>query len=113
LLLIAYLFDLTAARTKIPSVILLLLGWMSREVTFFLISTFQILPLLYQYWARLDLFLSLEGSLELELNRSKVGLIKKSSGAFLPLVILAFRLLIYYLRRIFFRDSLINAIPFV
>jgi hypothetical protein len=38
----------------------------------------------------------LEGSLELELNRSKVGLIKKSSiGAFLPLV-LAFRLRIYY-----------------
>jgi Kef-type K+ transport system membrane component KefB len=32
LLLIAYLFDLTAARTKIPSVILLLLlGWMVRD----------------------------------------------------------------------------------
>jgi hypothetical protein len=38
----------------------------------------------------------LEGSLELELNRSKVGLIKSSIGAFLPLVILAFRLRIYY-----------------
>jgi hypothetical protein len=63
---------------------------------FFLISTFQILPLLYQYWVRLDLFL-LEGSLELELNRSKVGLIKKIIYCF-PLVILAFLayLLQYY-----------------
>jgi hypothetical protein len=63
----------------------------------------------------LDLFLSLEGSLELELNRSKVGLIKKSSRAFLPLVILAFSLayLLQYYGGYSFRDSLINAIPFV
>jgi hypothetical protein len=34
LLLVAYLFDLTASRTQIPSVILLLvLGWFVRETT--------------------------------------------------------------------------------
>jgi Kef-type K+ transport system membrane component KefB len=55
LLLIAYLFDLTAARTKIPSVILLLLlGWMVREQPF----DINLPELLYQYWVRLDLFLS-------------------------------------------------------
>jgi Kef-type K+ transport system membrane component KefB len=37
LLLVAYLFDLTASRTQIPSVILLLvLGWFVRETTLLL-----------------------------------------------------------------------------
>jgi hypothetical protein len=36
LLLVAYLFDLTASRTQIPSVILLLvLGWFVRETTYY------------------------------------------------------------------------------
>ena len=117
LLLVAYLFDLTAERTKIPSVILLLLlGWIVREVTFFFDINLPDLTDTLPVLGTIGLILIvLEGSLELELNRSKVGLIKKSSiGAFLPLVILAFSLayLLQYYGGYSFRESLINAIPF-
>jgi hypothetical protein len=87
LLLIAYLFYSCQYR-----LLLLLLGYRDNLL---LISTFQILPLLYQYGTIGLILIVLEGSLELELNRSK-GLIKKSSIGVLPLVILAFRLRIYY-----------------
>ncbi|WP_035664693.1 sodium:proton antiporter [Flavobacterium sp. ACAM 123] len=117
LLLIAYLFDLTAARTKIPSVILLLLlGWFVREVTFLLDIDLPDLTATLPVLGTIGLILIvLEGSLELELNRSKVALIRKSSiGAFLPLIILAFSLayLLQYYGGYSFRESLINAIPF-
>ena len=117
LLLIAYLFDLTASWTKIPSVILLLLlGWIVKEVTFFfeikvpdLTSTLPILGTIGL------ILIVLEGSLELELNRSKIGLIKKSLfGALLPLMALAFSLayVLYYFSDSSFQDCLSNAIPF-
>lgn len=117
LLLIAYLFDLTASKTRIPSVILLLLlGWFVRQaITFFdveLPDFSSILPILGTIGL---ILIVLEGSLELELNKSKIGLIKKSSlGAFLPLVVLAFSLayLFEYYGGYSFKDSLTNAIPF-
>ncbi|NGY38042.1 sodium:proton antiporter [Flavobacterium sp. XN-5] len=117
LLLIAYLFDLTASRTKIPSVILLLLlGWIVREVTFFFSIELPNLTTILPILGTIGLILIvLEGSLELELNKSKIGLIKKSSiGAFLPLIVLAFSLayLFHYYGGYSFRDSLLNAIPF-
>lgn len=117
LLLIAYLFDLTASRTRIPSVILLLLlGWIVREVTFFFKIDLPDLTATLPVLGTIGLILIvLEGSLELELNKSKVGLITKSSlGAFIPLIILAFSLayLLHYYGGYSFRDSLINAIPF-
>jgi Kef-type K+ transport system membrane component KefB len=105
-----YLFDLTAARTKIPSVILLLLlGWMRDNLLFDinLPDLTATLPVLGTIGL---ILIVLEGSLELELNRSRTD--KKSSiGAFLPLVILAFRLHLFTIGYSF-RDSLINAIPF-
>jgi Kef-type K+ transport system membrane component KefB len=71
LLLVAYLFDLTASRTQIPSVILLLvLGWFA-ETTLLdieipdLTSTLPILGTIGL------ILIVLEGSLELELNKSK------------------------------------------
>jgi Kef-type K+ transport system membrane component KefB len=117
LLLVAYLFDLTASRTQIPSVILLLvLGWLVRETTLLfdieipdLTSTLPILGTIGL------ILIVLEGSLELELNKSKIGLIKKSSlGAFLPLLVLALSLayLLHYYGGYSFKDSLTNAIPF-
>ncbi|CAM2888477.1 cation:proton antiporter [Flavobacterium frigoris] len=117
LLLIAYLFDLTASRTKIPSVILLLLlGWIVREVTYlFDINLPDLSPTLPVLGTIGLILIVLEGSLELELNKSKVGLIRKSSiGAFLPLIVLAFSLayLLHYYGGYSFRSSLINAIPF-
>jgi hypothetical protein len=115
--LVAYLFDLTASKTRIPSVILLLLlGWIVKEITSFfkinLPDLTSILPVLGTVGL---ILIVLEGSLELELNKSKIGLIKKSSlGAFLPLIILAFSLaiLLHYYGGYPFKDCLTNAIPF-
>ena len=73
LLLLAYLFDISSSKTKIPSIILLLLlGWGVKQITLFLdihLPTFDYaLPVL----GTLGLILIvLEGTLELELNKSK------------------------------------------
>jgi hypothetical protein len=83
--LVAYVFDLTASMTKIPSVILLLLlGFIVREATFFfgikvpdLTST---LPVLGTIGLILD---SARRFFELELNR-KIGLIKNLPEHFFP-----------------------------
>lgn len=117
LLLVAYLFDLTAARTQIPSVILLLvLGWFVREATLLLDIEIPDLSSTLPILGTIGLILIvLEGSLELELNKSKIGLIKKSSlGAFLPLVVLALALayMMHYYGGYPFKDCLTNAIPF-
>jgi cell volume regulation protein A len=117
LLLVAYVFDLTASMTKIPSVILLLLlGFIVREATSFFSINVPDLSSTLPVLGTIGLILIvLEGSLELELNRSKIGLIKKSSlGAFLPLLVLAFSLayLLHYYGGYSFKDSLTNAIPF-
>ncbi|UQD56488.1 cation:proton antiporter [Flavobacterium sp. K5-23] len=117
LLLVAYLFDLTASRTKIPSVILLLLlGWFVRQATIFFDINLPDLTSTLPVLGTIGLILIvLEGSLELELNKSKIDLIKKSSlGAFLPLIVLAFSLafLLQYYGGYSFKDSLTNAIPF-
>lgn len=116
LLLIAYLFDFTSSRTKIPSVILLLLlGWLVRQVTIFFdlhIPDFSsALPILGTIGL---ILIVLEGSLELDLNISKVQLIKKTVfGAFVPVIVLAFTLayLFQFFGHFSLKDSLINAIP--
>jgi Kef-type K+ transport system membrane component KefB len=117
LLLVAYIFDLTASMTKIPSVILLLLlGWIVREFTILFDIDIPDLSSTLPILGTIGLILIvLEGSLELELNKSKIGLIKKSSlGAFLPLLVLAFSLayLLHYYGGYSYKDSLTNAIPF-
>jgi len=117
LLLIAYLFDLSAAKTKIPSVILLLLlGWLLHQLTSFLkihLPDFsEVLPIL---WSIGLILIVLEGSLELDLNRSKIGLIRKSFfGAFITMFVLTFALgfLFQYLGGFNFRSCIANAIPF-
>jgi potassium/hydrogen antiporter len=117
LLLIAYVFDLTASKTKIPSVILLLLlGWVVKQISQWLnlqlpdFSSF--LPVLGTVGL---ILIVLEGSLELELNKSKFTLIKKSFfGALLPMIALAFLLAFAfrYFGHFGLKDSLTNAIPF-
>ncbi len=117
LLLIAYVFDLTSSKTKIPSVILLLLlGWSVRQLTvlldFHLPDFSPILPVLGTVGL---ILIVLEGSLELELNKSKFGLIRKSFlGALVPLISLAFLLAFafQYFGHFELKDSLTNAIPF-
>ncbi len=116
LLLLAYVFDLTSSRTKVPSVILLLiLGWTVKQLTVLLdvqLPDFSpVLPVLGTVGL---ILIVLEGSLELELNKSKFGLIRKSFiGALLPMIALAFMLAFSfrYFGSFTLKDSLLNAIP--
>lgn len=116
LLLLAYVFDLTSSKTKIPSVILLLmLGWGVKQITTWFdvpIPDFSpVLPILGTVGL---ILIVLEGSLELELNRSKVGIINQSFlGAFLPMIFLAVILAFSfrYFGQFNLKDSLTNAIP--
>jgi potassium/hydrogen antiporter len=117
LLLIAYFFDLTSSRSRVPSVIfLLLMGYLVRQLTMLLninLPDFSaILPILGTIGL---ILIVLEGSLELELNKSKMPVIGKSLlGAFLPLMASAF-LLAYMFHKsggFDFKTSLLNAIPF-
>ncbi|WP_226333398.1 cation:proton antiporter [Echinicola marina] len=116
LLLIAYLFDYSFKKTKIPSVILLLLlGWLVRQGTMLfelkLPDLSSILPVLGTTGL---ILIVLEGALELELNKSKLVLIRKSFfGALGPFLALSF-ILAYVFSQYggyTFRDSLINVIP--
>ena len=116
LLLFAYLFDLTASKTKVPAVILLLLlGWIVKQLVLFFDIQLPNFSSILPVFGTIGLVLIvLEGSLELELNRSKIRLIKKSFfGALVPLFVLAFSLglLFQHYEGSTFKSSLLNAIP--
>jgi cell volume regulation protein A len=116
LLLIGYLFDLSSARTKIPSVILLLiLGWTVRQIADFFSFKIPDLSGLLPIFGTLGLILIvLEGALELELNRSKFKLIRKSFlSSFVSILALSFIIsyAFHYFGGISMRQALINAIP--
>lgn len=116
LLLFAYVFDLTSSKTKVPSVILLLLlGFGVQQLTrLFKISVPDLSPILPILGTIGLILIVLEGSLELEFNKSKAPLIKKSFFASLfPMLALALVLsfLFYYFGQSSFKDSLTNAIP--
>lgn len=116
LLLLAYIFDITSAKTKIPSVILLLiLGWIVRQsVDFFELKVpnlTAILPILGTVGL---ILIVLEGSLELELNKSKFPMIGKSSiVALFPMLLFSFALAwaFQYFGNVSFKIGLANAIP--
>ena len=117
LLLIAYLFDLTFPKTKIPSVILLLLlGWIMKQVAIFSKIQLPDFTRVLTVTGSIGLLLIvLEATLELELNKSKIPLIKKSfTGALLSMFALAFLLafIFSYFGNYSFKDCLVNAIPF-
>ena len=117
LLLIAYLFDLTSAKTKIPSVILLmLLGWVLKQLTVYLGLNLPNLSAFLPVLGSIGLVLIvLEGSLELDLSKSKFSMFRKSFfGAAFSLIGISFLLawLFMYFGQYPFRESLINAIPF-
>jgi Kef-type K+ transport system membrane component KefB len=117
LLLIAYLFDLSSSKTRIPPVILLLLlGWLVRQSIRLLEIEVpdpgSFLPVLGTIGL---ILIVLEGSLELEFNRSKIPVIGKSLFvALIPIVGLAFLLafLFNYYDGISYKTGLLNAIPF-
>ena len=92
LLLIAYLFNLTSARTRVPSVILLLiLGWvLKRGVDYFEIHVPELSAILPVLATAGLILIVLEGALELRLDKSKIPLIKQSIlGALLPMISLS------------------------
>lgn len=117
LLLISYIFDITSSKTKIPSVVLLLLlGWTVRLLTNFfdvrLPDFSPVLPLLGSIGL---ILIVLEGSLEIEFNKSKYALIKKSFfGSLVPMVGLAIVIAFFfhYFGNFGLKDSFVNAIPF-
>lgn len=116
LLLLAYLFDLTAAKTRIPSVLLLLfMGWSLRQGTNFLALDLPDFNAVLPVFGTVGLILIvLEGTLELELNRSKLPLLRRSFlGAFFPLIAISMLLAagFSYFGGYNFKDGLTNAIP--
>ncbi|MBL7851608.1 MAG: cation:proton antiporter [Cyclobacteriaceae bacterium] len=116
LLLLAYFFDLTSKRTRIPSVILLLLmGWGLGQVLDILGFEFpdmsEVLPVLGTVGL---ILIVLEGALELEVNRSKMPLIRKAfsgSGLALLLMALATGALFHFLGNYPLKESIANAVP--
>ncbi len=117
LLLIAYVFDLTSSKTKIPSVLLLLiLGSIVRQASQLMKINIPDLTNLLPFLGTIGLILIvLEGSLELEYDRSKRTLIGKSFVvALVSMLALSFLLafLFDYFEDAPFKISLTNAIPF-
>lgn len=93
LLLIAYIFDITAGKTKIPSVILLLaMGLLVQESTsFFDIHMPNLNPILPVMGTVGLILIVLEGALELEISSNKKALIGKASlMALLPMLLFTF-----------------------
>jgi len=116
LLLLAYVFDLSAARTRIPTVILLLaLGWLVRQATAFFQIPIPNLDAILPALGTIGLILIvLEGSLELELNRSRFGLVAKASlMALLPMLLLCAGIaaLFMFQSGAGWQPALANAIP--
>jgi cell volume regulation protein A len=117
LLLLAYVFDITSSYTRIPSVVLLLaLGWVSNELARALEFTLPDFSVLLPVFGTIGLILIvLEGSLDLTVNRSKLGVMRKAMiSAIVPMlgltVMLAFAFQQY--SGCDFKTAMINAIPF-
>ena len=116
LILLAYLFDLSSAKTRIPSVILLLLlGWVIKQLTVFFNVVVPDLSSLLPILGTIGLILIvLEGSLELELDKSKLPMVKKAFFvSFFPILAVGLILagLLSYYSGYSFKQSLVNVIP--
>lgn len=116
LVIVAYLFDISAAKTKIPSVILLLaLGAALRYVSVLfkvhVPDLQQLLPILGTVGL---ILIVLEGSLELELSAAKMSLVKRSAlTAFVPMFLLGGILtaLFSYISNSDIKTTLVNILP--
>jgi Kef-type K+ transport system membrane component KefB len=116
LLLLAYLFDVSAPKTKIPTVILLLLlGWSVQQTSFFFSIDIPNLEPILPILGTIGLILIvLEVALELELEPSKFEMIKKSTLlALIQMLVISFGLALsfQYFGGSTFQAGLINAIP--
>lgn len=116
LLLLAYVFDLSAARTRIPSVILLLLlGWAVRGlVRLAHLQPPDFTPLLPVLGTVGLILIVLEGALELEFNAAKLPVIGRSFVlALLPLLAAAglIAAFLHFFGRVSWHDAVINSAP--
>jgi hypothetical protein len=116
LLLVSYLFELSAARTKIPSVVVLLaMGWACAQmVNYFNLSVLNLAPALQIIGTVGLILIVLEGSLELEFNKSKTKLVLKAIiGSLLPLLFLSLSLAYLFdeIGGCGIKLALLNAIP--
>ena len=116
LLLLAYAFELTASRTRIPSVILLLfLGWGVKQLTNFVHLEVPDLSGLLPIIGTIGLIVIVfEGSLDLELIKKKLPLIRKSIVvALIPMLLMGFALAFTfnYFGGNDFKQSQTSAIP--
>lgn len=117
LLLISYMFDVSSPKTKIPSVILLLIvGWAVRQAAdFFGISIPNLSPILPIIGTVGLILIVFEGALDLELNRSKKKLIISSiSMSLVPMLVLSIGIGLAFdaIFGVEFRRGLLNAVPF-
>ena len=117
LLLISYMFDVSSPKTKIPSVILLLIvGWAVRQAAdFFGISIPNLSPILPIIGTVGLILIVFEGALDLELNRSKKKLIISSiSMSLIPMLVLSIGIGLVFdaIFGVEFRRGLLNAVPF-
>jgi len=116
LLLLAYVFDITASKTKIPSIILLLvLGFGLKQITdlagYPLPNLQPILPILGTIGL---ILIVLEGSLELDIDRSKLKFVGTTFLlALLSILVMSFGLAysFFYFFDYSLKYSLTNAIP--
>ncbi|MBS3913534.1 MAG: cation:proton antiporter [Bacteroidetes bacterium] len=116
LLLLAYLFEITSAITKVPTVLfLLLLGWLVRQSMGMMHIAVPDLSSLLSVFGTIGLILIvLEGSLELELHKSKLPMIGKSAIiAVISLLVMSLFLayLLHFTQNVEFKIALANAIP--
>lgn len=117
LVLVAYLFEISASRTRIPTVLLLLaLGMGCRllldAVGFDVPALDRVLPMVGTFGLILIVF---EGALELELERARAPRIAKAFlVALLPLMAFSAALAWYFVRTegVELRVALLNALPF-
>lgn len=117
LLILAYLGEISSEHTRIPTVILLLImGWLVKQATLMLKVTIPDLNPILPFFGTIGLILIvLEGTLELRLNRSKIGIVRKSFiMAILPMIFLSsvFALAFSIFAEVPFRTALVNALPF-
>lgn len=117
LLLISYVFDLTSSTTKIPTVIFLIaLGWGVQQAAVFSNIAIPDLSNMLPLVGTIGLILIvLEGTLELELTKNSIPLVKKSFWmSFIPFILTAsfISFAFYYWGGYDLKSSIINSIPF-
>lgn len=117
MLLLAYLGEISSDRTRIPTVILLLfLGWLTRIISEWLnINVPNLEPILPLLGTIGLILIVLEGALELELNKSKINVIRKSFlMALIPIVFLTFLFgaVFSWIGHVPLYTGMLNALPF-